>query len=410
MSIDISRLLPHFTESMIRMLLLFFLLKSKEKNHLMQCILFIFLVPVDTVFTEIITTIKSFDDFSAFILLIGRFFLAEYFFAGFHFERLTKVVLVDMVKLLAFVLLQSSILERIFFLVAGLAVSCIFKKIEKKCRKEDWFFGAMLLLGSFMCINISSRVLLVLLILIFDLSIFYKMLKLIREKEDNNKLNAFIEKMNSEVSKVLENDSSNQELRALRHEIRNEYIPVREMLANGDFEGALKLFDELSEDWERSLLSYKTVNSGNKMIDSVFNYFIRKYSGEEFDTDYIVERCSIAPSLEKEICQIQINLLKNAFEAAEKTNDKKVQVAMFSEKNYLKIRIVNSVLGSVGDAIKNVQSEITTKSDIENHGFGIPSVKTKLRLLHGYFMCFEEDGLFGCEMGIPLKMDSWEEN
>lgn len=80
MSIDISRLLPHFTESMIRMLLLFFLLKSKEKNHLMQCILFIFLVPVDTVFTEIITTIKSFDDFSAFILLIGRFFRAEYFF------------------------------------------------------------------------------------------------------------------------------------------------------------------------------------------------------------------------------------------------------------------------------------------------------------------------------------------
>jgi len=91
---EILRLLPHFTEALIRMLLFFVLLKTKEKKYLMKIILFIFLVCVDTVFTEIITTIKTLDNYSVFILLTGRFFLADYFFAGTHFERLTKVILI----------------------------------------------------------------------------------------------------------------------------------------------------------------------------------------------------------------------------------------------------------------------------------------------------------------------------
>ncbi|MBR0133142.1 MAG: GHKL domain-containing protein [Lachnospiraceae bacterium] len=219
--------------------------------------------------------------------------------------------------------------------------------------------------------------------------------------------NAFIEKMNDELSNALEHENSNEKLRALRHEIRNEYVPIKEMLANGDYESARKLLDEFSGDWERSLATYKTVNSGNKMIDSVFNYFIRKYSENGYNADFMIERCDIDQSMEKDICQIQINLLKNAFEAAGKTSEKTVRVMMFTEKNYLKIRVLNSVSGNVADALKNVQNEHTTKSDMENHGFGIPAVKTKLRLLHGYFMCFEEDGLFGCEMGVPVKMNSW---
>ena len=406
---EILRLLPHFTEALIRMLLFFVLLKTKEKKYLMKIILFIFLVCVDTVFTEIITTIKTLDNYSVFILLTGRFFLADYFFAGTHFERLTKVILIDMVKYLCFACMPTSLSERIAFLLIGLIVCLLFRKTEKFCSKEDWFWGAMLFLGSFICTNITSKFLLLLSMLIFDIAAFSYILKIIREREDNNMFNAFIEKMNDELSNALEHENSNEKLRALRHEIRNEYVPIKEMLANGDYENARKLLDEFSGDWERSLATYNTVNSGNKMIDSVFNYFIRKYSENGYNADFMIESCDIDQSMEKDICQIQINLLKNAFETAGKTSEKAVRVMMFTEKNYLKIRVLNSVSGNVADALKNVRNEHTTKADLENHGFGIPAVKTKLRLLHGYFMCFEEDGLFGCEMGVPVKMDSWEE-
>ncbi len=81
-----------------------------------------------------------------------------------------------------------------------------------------------------------------------------------------------------------------------------------------------------------------------------------------------------------DICTLFSNLITNAFEAAEKSKDKKVhmEIRMVNDEYYIKI--VNSYFKKSLD--KNSFFE-TEKGDKENHGIGIGNIKRIIKKYDG---------------------------
>lgn len=82
------------------------------------------------------------------------------------------------------------------------------------------------------------------------------------------------------------------------------------------------------------------------------------------------------------ICFLVGNLLENAVEAAEKVRENKyIKIKMKYDKSNLLIFLINSYQGQL---IKMKDKSLkSTKSDVGNHGVGLPSVYRAVAKYHG---------------------------
>ena len=85
------------------------------------------------------------------------------------------------------------------------------------------------------------------------------------------------------------------------------------------------------------------------------------------------------------------NLLDNAIEAAKQCKQGRVQVGLYSEEHFLVTEIENTcgeVAGTPGEVLT------TTKTDGENHGFGLANVRDTVEKYGGTLYTTRKDDLF----------------
>ena len=218
---------------------------------------------------------------------------------------------------------------------------------------------------------------------------------ILRNDRENNRLSAFIEQIDREVDSVNENEKKLEEIRGLKHEIRNEYILVRELINNGKQTQAVEKLSDIINDAEDNFVRIISFDSGSESVNAVLNYFIRNLQNIGTDVKYSIEKLKLIKENEKIICSILLNLLKNAYETEMKQSDKAVEIEIKNEKGYIKIAIKNKIEESV--LSKNSELK-TTKTDNKNHGFGIKSVKKMVKLKEGSVNISEYEGWFSVEI------------
>lgn len=82
-----------------------------------------------------------------------------------------------------------------------------------------------------------------------------------------------------------------------------------------------------------------------------------------------------------DICTIFFNILKNAFEAADKTDEKKVKLFIGVKNSSLIIKLKNSALSA---PLMRNNIYISDKSE-SGHGYGLRNVKNCMEKLNGSF-------------------------
>ena len=192
-----------------------------------------------------------------------------------------------------------------------------------------------------------------------------------------------------------ENEKKLEEIKGLKHEIRNEYILVRELINNGKQTQAVEKLSDIINDAEDNFVRIISFDSGSESVNAVLNYFIRNLQNIGTDVKYSIEKLKLIKENEKIICSILLNLLKNAYETEMKQSDKAVKIEIKNEKGYIKIAIKNIIEESV--LSKNSELK-TTKTDNKNHGFGIKSVKKMVKLKEGSVNISEYEGWFSVEI------------
>ena len=164
-----------------------------------------------------------------------------------------------------------------------------------------------------------------------------------------------------------------EKVKMIQHDIKGHVFALRKILENNDVQEALNYLKRIDDS---SKNKDDFVNTGNTVISSILNYFIKNALSKGISVDYsikIPEEISIESF---DISRILINVLQNSIEAIEKcANDKYLDIKMKYDKNILYIMVKNTYNSTITEIDGNL---LTTKKDKRNHGIGIQSIKNSV--------------------------------
>lgn len=300
--------------------------------------------------------------------LLGRSWFAEFIAESVSLNR-TIFLAVSKSMLIAFYLLvkMTMVIDRIrikmLSLLSLLGFFGILFLIEATLQKIDFH------------IALNWSLLTVLMILIYLLFIFYT--KYIKEK-DKSIMTQIKSNMLQEQFLYMERRQKNQD--RFYHDVKNHLIVLTETMKTGNYEEALAYAIKLEKPLRQRQFEKWT---GNETIDLILNY--KSVIAEEFQIKCIIDAdtmcCEKISSYD--ICIILSNLLDNAVEACILIKENRwLHIHIRRINNMMMIRVENSI--GVKPTVRNNEL-VTTKTNGNQHGLGIPSVKASIEKYGGEF-------------------------
>lgn len=185
---------------------------------------------------------------------------------------------------------------------------------------------------------------------------------------------------------------SNEQIRIMRHDMNKHLKVITDLIAKDKNDEARKYIDELNDE-NKNFSSY--VYTNNEAFDAAINIECQKAKASGVDFKSFVGVNGEIKMDDTDITKLFCNLLDNAVEAAEKTKEKFVSVYITQKGTDL----IVSVKNSSGDV--DVSDLKTTKSDEDNHGYGLKSIDSVLEKYESSIYQSYQGGLF--ETDIVLK-------
>lgn len=192
------------------------------------------------------------------------------------------------------------------------------------------------------------------------------------------------------------------EMKALRHDIKNQYKVMSIMLEEERYDDLKSYFNSMNES-SLAFVGNAFIDCGNLLINSIINMEILKANsyGVQLSTKINVpEKLSIGQS---DLCRILVNLIDNAIEGILRTSDKDylVDCKIATASDYLYICVQNEIKN---DADRNKLLQMNTvKEDTANHGFGHRIVKKIAEKYNGTVSYSIEENEFIAEVMLDLE-------
>lgn len=177
------------------------------------------------------------------------------------------------------------------------------------------------------------------------------------------------------------------ETKKFRHDLMHHMFVLNQLSDKNSeeykqyYEAVLEKVDELKS----------KISVNNSIVDAVLNRFYNesKDKGICFNVDgHMPEICNIEPY---DLCTIFSNLLNNAVEASEKTEDKEINV----ELRYSEEEIIITVSNFYNGILNKKNGEIaTTKNNTNMHGWGMQNIRESVRKYYGCLDIEIEQNIF----------------
>lgn len=161
-------------------------------------------------------------------------------------------------------------------------------------------------------------------------------------------------------------NSSSEKIKKSRHDMKSHIMTVKTLLENENVSEAEQLLNELEKQID-SIKIELSESTGNPLIDAVIlqNAAIceSKHIGFSYDLT-VLPNMNIS---EADLSSVLSNLLNNAVEAAEKTENPFIELSVSVYKSFLSIAIKNSYCHEVTISENRL---ISSKEDKDSHGYG----------------------------------------
>lgn len=212
---------------------------------------------------------------------------------------------------------------------------------------------------------------------------YYYMRKFFEEQQANQKLMFNQQKYELQVENSREINDHIQEIRMFRHEYKRILMVINQYVRNGQKEEIEKLIQENLIDLEYIPAMIQTNNS---ILNFVINHKLEEAAKRHIDCKLVVQTALLYIE-DSDLSSLFGNLLDNAIEAAEKTEEKYIKLKITQKKQMDIIYLRNSIHESVIQVIEKMQ---TTKPDKELHGIGIKKIKEVVERYGGEIYYYEE--------------------
>lgn len=255
--------------------------------------------------------------------------------------------------------------------------------------------SAIIIVGLLMYIDYVEKGLVIVCIgfLVINFLVLYlynMMLKSFIHKYENEMLKQTVQSYANQVQAI---QQSEEKVNLLKHDIKHHLNELKLMAIKGEFLAIEEYIDSMAEFMQNP---NEIVSSGNTEVDSILNYMLQK-------TNQVLWDVQVKVHLPEKICHtfdvnmVLGNLLENAIEAAQQTEEKMLHAVVEFQKGILKIEIVNSFSG---------EYTLKTTKNQGHHGFGLQSVRKAVEKHQGVMEVWAE----GEQFHVKIMMYLPEEN
>ena len=161
------------------------------------------------------------------------------------------------------------------------------------------------------------------------------------------------------------------QIKKFKHDFLNYEIGLKSYLESKDCDGAISYLNSLSDNFGNS---ENIIETGNAALDAILSAkkAIAESKGISFTTQIQIPQKVDIEAID--MCIIFGNAIDNAIEACEKIKDKskKIDLTLICQDKRVFCKITNTIAERPNDIFK------TSKSDTQNHGFGLDNIKTSL--------------------------------
>lgn len=234
-------------------------------------------------------------------------------------------------------------------------------------------------------------------LLLANIAIFYvidRQYELIRTRQKLKMSGVLMENQRAYYDKVF---ASQQEIRQMRHNLKNSFIAVLATIDAGNIEEARRMVQSQLSDTERN------IDFSSRECDNIMNPVIYSKKVLAQERQVVLEpHVSVRGQVHMDSLDLAVllaNLLDNAIEAAARLpaeQERRIVLTVKADQNNLLISTENPVLQDV-----DVHHIETIKSDKKNHGFGLLSIKAIVEKYHGMHTITCENRIFSYTAVIP---------
>lgn len=192
--------------------------------------------------------------------------------------------------------------------------------------------------------------------------------------------------------------TADEETRALRHDLKNHILALKQLAAESGDSRILNYLDSMEESSQAALRRFST---GSALLDGILS----QKAKDAQDADVSFESELSAPILknmnEADLCSLLGNLFDNAIEAARQQPDAQlryVRVGMRTFANQLNIIVEN---GFNGEIRRRDGLPITTKKG-SAHGYGLRNVRSTARKYGGDVVLEHEGSVFKATVRLDV--------
>lgn len=184
-----------------------------------------------------------------------------------------------------------------------------------------------------------------------------------------------------------------QQVRTLRHDLRNHMTVIRGRLEQDDTAGALRYLEELSA--SPALQGTQRICE-NEAANAVLVAKAEAMRQAGLTPDFVITLPEPLPLSDTDLCALLGNALDNAIEASAQADDKTITVRCKVQKGLFMLRVKNALVGEVPADLS------TTKADKSAHGLGLPSMREIASRNGGTLKAEAKDGRFELLICIPI--------
>ena len=184
-----------------------------------------------------------------------------------------------------------------------------------------------------------------------------------------------------------------EEIRQIRHDVKQNFAVVNALLEEQKPEEAKKFVEKCTDTLSKLDI---VMDVGNDFVNAILNSKLSL--AKEKGINIICSSSNDVAGVEDiDLCILLGNMLDNAIEASEKSEEKSIEASILSDDSTLFIKVVNTVDKPVLQRNPDLR---TIKSDKNLHGFGIKTIRSVAEKYNGYVDFYEEDKQFCCNVTL----------
>lgn len=230
--------------------------------------------------------------------------------------------------------------------------------------------------------------------LLIDIIMYVLLGYVIRLQKNKYEVKMLNDKIKFEESKYNETINIWNQVRKIRHELRNKMTVISGLLEEKEYNKCLEYANESLYEISKT---GKFIQTGNTVLDYLINSRLMVLQDAQIDISGSIG--NLDDIKESDLASLVGNIIDNAIEAITSLEEKHIELLFGIQDGYRMIICKNNISKSV---LKDNKQLATTKTDVLSHGFGHQIVKEIAEKYHGFVTYFEETDMFGVQIMLPL--------